>query len=125
LWQAIIKRIRQLKIHHRLGHVLHVGRRGKTVRHELSPFQKVRLPAEIFRVVLDCRPFDEQPITGEDSDKETSRLISEKFLDVCGRSRPRQIVADLPNVCVFTGQVGCYRNSRKKNALVLTPAARR
>src|SRR6516165_5470220 len=41
-----------------------VGRRGKTVRHELSPFQKVRLPAEIFRVVLDCRPFDEQPITG-------------------------------------------------------------
>jgi hypothetical protein len=28
--------------------VLHVGRRGETVGHELSPFQKVRLPAEIF-----------------------------------------------------------------------------
>jgi hypothetical protein len=24
-----------------LGHVLHVGRRGETVRHELSPFQVV------------------------------------------------------------------------------------
>src|SRR5579864_7951216 len=42
--------------------VLHFGRRSKAVADMLAPFLEVGRTAEVFRVVLDRLPFDEQPV---------------------------------------------------------------